>query len=74
MQIQTTIEWNQAIEQGKTAQQRKKEMEREYTENLNNANMEMWEALGREDFMYQDFEQICSDNGIEQDDLINIMI
>lgn len=71
---QTQIEWSQAIEQGRTAAERKKEMEREYRENLNTAHVEMWEALGDKHFMYQDFEQICFDNEIEQDDLINRLI
>lgn len=74
MKEQLTINWSQAQEISKEAQQQEEAHAKEYQENLNHAKRELFDAMGTKDFRTSDFFDICMSYGIDQDDLIEELI
>ncbi len=76
--MSNTIEWHDAYDKNSKAEQERLEREerdrKEYDENLDRAKDEMWDALGTDDFRTSDFDDICSNYGIDPDDLIDELI
>lgn len=72
------LEWNEAQQKAKLIQEQKEakalQQKQEQEENMNLASGELWDALASPSFRYDHFEDICSDYGLDEDDLIDRLI
>ena len=74
MENNQELNWNSAKEIAEENKIEAQQLHEKYQESLDDAQEEFWERLGDPDFNYEDFEDVCSEFGVDEDDLLFKMI
>ncbi len=72
--MQTAIYWNEAQEVSKQQQINKEQAKIQHELNIEAAGADLYDKMGNPTFKYSDFEDICNDYDLDEEDLLFSMI
>lgn len=74
MSEQLEIHWNEAKEIAKTNKKKESKAKKDLEERIESAVEDFYERLASPNFSSSEFGDVCSDYGIDEDDLFNRLI